>query len=1137
MIPTPLRTRLAGALLAAAAITGNAQAAPLVDGLLLQATSTDIPLLGAADGYTTAGPQASAMLDSGFGAIEFLDAAADLFIDLQDDGLIAVYGFRDGRSGSLTIDIMGLGQPLGAVQALQSVAGLDWLLVDGHTLRIRFDDVDFDPSGSPWTARLQAVPEPGALALSAVALGALALLRRRPRRHGRASTAALSTTFTTTFSTAFTTTVAAAAGLLPAGDAAAEVARQVAPSDGWAAMAGGTSGGAAAAANQIYTVSSRSELLTAIALGAGQPKIIKVVGTIDMSEGQPYTSAADQRSRALVRLPSNTTLIGAGPGAGFVNAWITIQSVSNVIVRNLKIVAPCDAAPVWDPSDGATGAWNAAYDAISVIGADHVWIDRNTFTDLPLTDATLPLENGVKKQCHDGALDITKAADLVSVTNNLFDQHDKTMLIGSSDSGATAAADVGKLRVTLAGNVFRGITQRAPRVRFGQVHLYNNYFEGAKTAAAYPHLYSVGIGKSAQVLSQGNLFAIGGAAPGQCAAILTTLNADGVSFFRDGGSVLNGAALGACAVSSSASWSPPYAAAVRPAAVVKAAALATAGAGRLTTTISGSGLTGGLPGTRVPANGQSQVHIDTPLSIAFDGPPTLGSSGTIQVWRDDGTLVDTLEIGTAPSASDTQTVIERRNLEINAIGAGAMPEGRARWVFYRPVTIEGNRATIRLRDNRLAPSTTYRVTIAPGVLQGTINGAAFNGIAAGGWSFTTRGQPASSTEITVGASGATPDFRTVQGALNWVMSRCATTVTTWGCASVTVPKTITVLPGRYAEMLVLRNVANLTLAGTQRDAVQVFDQNFESLNRGSGATAAAPGTDLTTSGKVPGHRILGGGRSVFLVENADLLQLRDFTLANTHARGTLLDNQAEAIYFNTSTTSAAARLVARRMNFLSEQDTLQLKGYVWVHDTLVAGNVDFIWGNVMAALFEDSEIRSVADSAGSSPGYILQSRATPGDAGFVFLNSRLTAGPGVSQAYLARSGGTTATSYADSIAFIGTRMGGHILPVGWCVGTGTSRTGTAAGSCGSNPPPWSGTADGGATETTGWREWGSLDAQGAPLDVSARLGTVTVTAGGLPRTVTLARQLGAPGALALRAEVFRQSTIATGAPGGWVPAP
>ena len=85
--------------------------------------------------------------------------------------------------------------------------------------------------------------------------------------------------------------------------------------------------------------------------------------------------------------------------------------MGQVIVRNLHIVAPCDVGPVWDPTDGATGNWNSAFDAIGIVTSTQVWIDRNTLTDEPVTDDTLPIENGKTRQCHDGAIDITKGAD------------------------------------------------------------------------------------------------------------------------------------------------------------------------------------------------------------------------------------------------------------------------------------------------------------------------------------------------------------------------------------------------------------------------------------------------------------------------------------------------------------------------------------------------------------------------------------------------------------------------------------------------------------------------------------------------------------------------------------------------------
>ncbi|MGM9484447.1 pectinesterase family protein [Roseateles sp. NT4] len=915
---------------------------------------------------------------------------------------------------------------------------------------------------------------------------------------------------------------------------AVDAALQVAPTDGWGA---GTVGGSAATPEHIYTVHNRAELLNALANAGNAAKIIKVAGTIDMTEGTPFASTADQKVRARVRLTSNTTLIGEGPGAGFVNAWLDITSVSQVIVRNLHLVAPCDVGPIWDPTDGATGNWNSQYDAIGIVTATQVWIDRNTITDAPVTDDTLPVENGKTKQCHDGAIDITKGADLITVSYNLVTQHDKSMLIGGSDS---LTSDLGKLRITIANNVFNGVTQRVPRVRFGQVHVFNNYFVGSKTASPYAHSYSIGAGKQANILSHANVFAIDGAAG--CDSVVSYPSSDHTGVFQDSGSTLNGAAFGSCSVQPGAAFTPGYAYKPRPAALVKANNLALAGAGKISTQISGSGNVSEVGGTKVPAANETGVHTDTRLSLSFDSPPGIGTTGKINVYRtSDDVLVDSIDVSTAPSASDTQAVLARNNLEIDALGLGAMPDGAtfARYVWYRPVSVSNSTASVKLHNNKLDFGTGYYVTMDASVLVGTIKGAAFAGITkADGWKFTTRAAPASFTNLNVDDGGTTADFRTLQGALNWVMKNCSTNSPAInGCNTVATAKTIHLANGSYPELNILRKVSNLTIVGESRDGVVVGDVNFESLNSGSGASAAAAGTALSTSGKTLGHRVLGGGRAALLVETADLLTLTNFTLQNPHGRSSSWDNQAEAIYFNTSTTAVAARLVAKQMNFLSQQDTLQLKGYNWIYQSLVAGNVDFIWGSVMASLFEDCEIRSVADTASSSAGYILQSRATAGDKGFVFLNSRLTADPTVSQAYLARSGGTTATTYIDHIAFVNTKMGSHILPVGWCVGTGTSKTGVGTGSCGSNPPSWAGTADGGTTDTVGWREFGSMDLSGAPLDVGARLGLASVKVNNVATNVVLAKPLGSPAGLTTRAEIFQNSTIATGVPGGWVPAP
>ena len=363
-------------------------------------------------------------------------------------------------------------------------------------------------------------------------------------------------------------------------------ARQAAPLDGWASQSGGTLGGSAASADNIYTVSNRAQLLAAIQNGGTSSKIIKLVGIVDMSDGVPYSSSADQAMRGAIRLKSNTTLIGAASNSGFVNGHILLSNVSQVIIRNLKLANPCDVGPVWDPTDGSSGNWNAAFDAIGISGSDHVWIDHNSFTDAPLTDNYLVVENGHVKQCHDGALDITNASDFVTVSYNLFGQHNKNNLIGSSDSATT---DEGKLRVTFSNNVFRDVASRAPRVRFGQVHLFNNYHVGAKSDPVYPASYSVGVGQAAKILSTNNVFEVTGARA--CADVVKDFSGSTPGAFKDTGSLLNGAALGTCGVSSSVSWTPPYAFSPRPLMLVKANALAQAGGGKLATAVTGSGST------------------------------------------------------------------------------------------------------------------------------------------------------------------------------------------------------------------------------------------------------------------------------------------------------------------------------------------------------------------------------------------------------------------------------------------------------------------------------------------------------------------------------------------------------------------
>lgn len=369
---------------------------------------------------------------------------------------------------------------------------------------------------------------------------------------------------------------AGCAGVTNAPAPSASPARQEAPPDGWAGRSGGTRGGAWASAANLFTVSDAAQLRRALDRAITGSRIVQVDGIIDMSEGRPYRDRADQARRGRVTIPSDTTLIGVGAGSGFIEAHLLVAKASQVIIRNLHLRNPCDVAPQWDPEDG-DGNWNAEFDAIAIVGSHHVWVDRNSFTDAPVTDDTLPVVNGKPRQCHDGALDIRDASDFVTVSYNHFALHAKNTLIGASDK---AERDAGHLRVTLSSNLFEQIASRAPRVRFGQVHLFNNYHVGDRKHPAYRHGYSVGVAKQARIVSHANVFEIAGAR-GCLDAVKSFARGPDAGSFSDRGSMLNGAPLAPCGVQDAPTWTVPYAFTPVPADAVPAHVRANAGAGKL----------------------------------------------------------------------------------------------------------------------------------------------------------------------------------------------------------------------------------------------------------------------------------------------------------------------------------------------------------------------------------------------------------------------------------------------------------------------------------------------------------------------------------------------------------------------------
>ena len=212
---------------------------------------------------------------------------------------------------------------------------------------------------------------------------------------------------------------------------------------GWATQNGGTTGGGS---GPVVNVSSASQFLSAI--NSGTTQTVRLTASISISGMNPVAS--------------NKTIVGAGSGVTISGGGLTFNGDHNVIVRNIHFTGSDD-------------------DCINVEGGStNIWIHHNSFSN-----------------AYDGAVDIKRASDFITVSWNRFFNHGKTMLLGHSDDNASQ--DVGHLRVTYHHNYFDGTDTRHPRVRFGNpVHVFNNYYRDNE--------YGVASTMDAGVLVEGNYF-------------------------------------------------------------------------------------------------------------------------------------------------------------------------------------------------------------------------------------------------------------------------------------------------------------------------------------------------------------------------------------------------------------------------------------------------------------------------------------------------------------------------------------------------------------------------------------------------------------------------------------------------------
>ena len=243
---------------------------------------------------------------------------------------------------------------------------------------------------------------------------------------------------------------------------------------GWAAMNGGTTGGAG---GEVIYVSNGRELYDALyanerrhkgdkKYGDPVPLTIYVNGRITKSNtGQEKIDIKDQADVSIIGVGNKGELDGIG---------IKITRSNNIIIRNLTI------HHVRAPEDGIEITDNSK----------NIWIDRNTFYNELLDD----------KDYYDGLLDIKTGSEYITISWNKFYNNSKGLLVGHSDSANNPT------RITYHHNHFYNLNSRVPLIRSAEVHMFNNYFQnivssainsrmGAKVRVENNYFEKVGSGK------------------------------------------------------------------------------------------------------------------------------------------------------------------------------------------------------------------------------------------------------------------------------------------------------------------------------------------------------------------------------------------------------------------------------------------------------------------------------------------------------------------------------------------------------------------------------------------------------------------------------------------------------------------
>ncbi|MFG1654767.1 polysaccharide lyase family 1 protein [Micromonospora sp. NPDC049275] len=220
---------------------------------------------------------------------------------------------------------------------------------------------------------------------------------------------------------------------------------------GYATQNGGTTGGAG---GQTVRASTGTAIHAALCgrASSSTPITIEVTGTINHGNTSKVSGSSCNTADGVIELKqiSNVTIIGVGSGAVFDQLGIHLRDSSNIIIQNVTVRNVKKSGSPTSNGGDAIGMESTVR---------NVWVDHVTLE-----------ASGGESEGYDGLFDMKDNTQYVTLSYSILRNSGRGGLIGSSES------DLSNGFVTFHHNLYENIDSRAPLLRGGIAHIYNNHY-------------------------------------------------------------------------------------------------------------------------------------------------------------------------------------------------------------------------------------------------------------------------------------------------------------------------------------------------------------------------------------------------------------------------------------------------------------------------------------------------------------------------------------------------------------------------------------------------------------------------------------------------------------------------------------